>query len=520
MMHCVYSNAIRVQIWLGLGDETLMADAFDLLKKCANPLNDDSDGLKTFKDMGGALEFEQSEEWCARMESLLPDLDTQHKILEAVFGRPWFERLWAAQEVWLGRDHIVLAGVHLSMCYEIICRGAFLVTKGQANITQFSIPGVTKLLHLVEARCQRDQLDLSNFLHFEEWKASEEKDLVYALLAITDITPSVRQYSVIDYNKPVLEVYMDATRGMVEATKVLSILYCETSSVLNYPSWSPNWGPDASPHFWWTSAFNMLFDRKFIIGAHTRPDELRVKGRCFQTVDSVCGVYMDDCLSPEETSHRIMQWYALSQAWYMRSRSKPSRLITSNSSRYRLRNSRKFDELFATIISGGLLFQPRNFSETFDTKVEDLALPYFHNYFFNWAIGISSDLSIDPEIRLLAPTLTDTKTGILARVTSTEYGKEFVQDTTSVEFYRPWLTWATIESSFFHTSDGLLGMGRGDIKAGDQSCALYGGAMPFVLRQDETGDYWRVIGTAFVDPARFNEPAYWETGKEQWFSLI
>lgn len=62
MMGPVYSEAGRVKTWLGLGDEALVADAFDLLNRGANSLEDDSDGRKTFEKIGGALSFEETEE--------------------------------------------------------------------------------------------------------------------------------------------------------------------------------------------------------------------------------------------------------------------------------------------------------------------------------------------------------------------------------------------------------------------------------------------------------------------------
>jgi hypothetical protein len=475
MMNRVYSGATRVKIWLGLGDEASMADAFDLLEKCANPLNDDSNGLETFEKMGGALEFKETREWSARVESLLPDLDTQQKILDVVFEKPWFERLWAAQEVWLGKDHIILAGFRLSMLYEIICRGAFLLYECQGKKSLFLIAGVVRLLRLFEARCRGSKLDLVDFLDFQEWKASEERDRVFALLAISEIPRSVLQYFNVDYNKPVREVYMDAIRGIVGATKVLSILCCDTTILPNSPSWSQYWGPNALQYSRSTTAFTMLTNSKAVVGAHMRPDELRLAGRRFHTVDSVCEVNMNGQLSPQERLLRIMLWYTWSQTRYMRSRTQLARLITTCFSRYKLRDVVKFDDSFATVIIDGVAFHASNSAETLDLRAGNSRLFQFYYQFYNWADKISSDVSIDARIRLMASSLMDTKTDIAARVAHIDYGEYSMQDAVLAEFYVPWLAgayvpWlamATNKSRLFYTRDGLLGMARGDIRAGD-----------------------------------------------------
>jgi hypothetical protein len=79
---------------------------------------------------------------------------------------------------------------------------------------------------------------------------------------------------------------------------------------------------------------------------------------------------------------------------------------------------------------------------------------------------------------------------------------------------------ATSSGTMFFADDGLIGVAKGNIETGDQLFALYGGTIPFILRRDEGGKHWRVMGTAFTDTRRFNDAAYWETGKDEWFSLI
>jgi hypothetical protein len=79
---------------------------------------------------------------------------------------------------------------------------------------------------------------------------------------------------------------------------------------------------------------------------------------------------------------------------------------------------------------------------------------------------------------------------------------------------------ATHEVIFIITDDGVMGVSDGNIDVGDQLYVLYGGTQPFVLRQDNTGNHRRLVGNDFVDPTRFNDSVYRETGNDQWFSLM
>lgn len=83
----------------------------------------------------------------------------------------------------------------------------------------------------------------------------------------------------------------------------------------------------------------------------------------------------------------------------------------------------------------------------------------------------------------------DAKSGVLPLAVSVDIGEIVIQDPDQANEYRRWVIVAMMGGSLFYISDGPLGMAKGDIKAGDQICALYGGRMPFVLRRDETGNY-------------------------------
>lgn len=49
---------------------------------------------------------------------------------------------------------------------------------------------------------------------------------------------------------------------------------------------------------------------------------------------------------------------------------------------------------------------------------------------------------------------------------------------------------------FFVTEEGTMGMATPNTKAGDVVCILFGGRLPFVLRQES--NHWTVVGNAYV----------------------
>lgn len=107
---------------------------------------------------------------------------------------------------------------------------------------------------------------------FGDWKASEERDHVDAFLAITEILHSVQQHFLVDCNKPVHEAFMDATRGVVERTKVLSVPYCIPRE-FEFGVLVPNLGRGRLAICLEHTRVRDFSVSKALVGAHTQPDE-------------------------------------------------------------------------------------------------------------------------------------------------------------------------------------------------------------------------------------------------------
>ncbi|CAG9987748.1 unnamed protein product [Clonostachys byssicola] len=77
------------------------------------------------------------------------------------------------------------------------------------------------------------------------------RDKVYSILAISDISYPDHSGLVIDYNKPVSEVYLGAARAVIEISCSLEILcsanLSEANKLPGLPSWAPNWAVQQDP---------------------------------------------------------------------------------------------------------------------------------------------------------------------------------------------------------------------------------------------------------------------------------
>lgn len=195
----------------------------------------------------------------------------------------------------------------------------------------------------------------------------------------------------------------------------------------------------------------------------------------------------------------------------------------------------EFDNAFAQVISGGVLHGRGSVFHDFN--------PEFQNHFYFYVLLLSyaggafdeagdSDFDPDCEYGLLISAILGSDVGVYARAAHLGFtnaafpnilGGEPVEaslkDQTNM-FTALVVSMGISSSTIFFTDDGLMGLAKSDIEAGDQLCALYGGSIRFILRRDDIGKHWCVVGTAFVDIKTFNNPEYWETGKEEWFSLI
>jgi hypothetical protein len=535
LMDRVYSQAVQVKVWLGLDTDDSILRAFNVLKQCANPLKDDSNGKTTFEAMGSFERFKITPEWDAAMQDLQlslredgkPDASTW---MESTFQKPWFTRLWVVQEVFLAKQLSVVAGAAATIDFDILCRGTFAY--------QFLDPyiwGMNNFARLFEARALGHKLSLDSFHNFEGFKATEQWDYVYALLGIVEIPSDVLDYFTVDYEKAVSEVFADATRGVVEASLNLQILQYSTFNVTQNtgPSWARDWAlSQGGIQYMRSHAYERLNDVSARLKKHERADELILEGRGFGKIVAYqrCSPSYDPSNS-EAVVKRIIFGYT----W--------ARAQANISGTGDIDELVKFDQAYAIIMIGALYVGDKSLAR-WDFDAARWILKSFYKILLLWANRFAEAFEVltnsptyEPGLVYVsetytctynATTLEDDAEWALSMIDK-EHGVIQMEERAGLSVYTIaeddfwWLKLAymvTDGSTFIYTDDGILGVVRGNVEMGDQVCVLYGGTVPFVLRQDDMENHWRLSGTACVDPIRFNESAYWETGKDQFFSLI
>ncbi|KAF2174550.1 HET-domain-containing protein, partial [Zopfia rhizophila CBS 207.26] len=200
----IYSQADQVIFWLGLetlATEVLMDSLKQLQEECIR---------HAYKDCSGSLAMRQYL-WLAvkpilRRQHL--DLETlQRKGTELLLERPWFQRVWILQEVANANAAVVCTG-NRSVPARI-----FALTPWLTGVRPK--PHCQAVLDIMPGRSRKDswwsqKRDLYTLLvKFNGSKASDERDMIYALLGISSDArdnDSLRA----DYTKSTQQVIHDA----------------------------------------------------------------------------------------------------------------------------------------------------------------------------------------------------------------------------------------------------------------------------------------------------------------------
>jgi Heterokaryon incompatibility protein (HET) len=244
----IYSLAERVVVWLGEGNGysdlgfDAMAEYFQVSNavcKAAAPGTDSSDTLAE-----GLAEF-----------LALPNMDNCLFGITALYIRPWWRRMWTAQEIGLAREIEVQYGSR-SITWEKLHLFATTmmlppVQKVLGQYTPHSEIGrktLKLLLAHITTRAQsmentrrqlrKGKLNLSLLIRVTiERFATDPRDKIYGLLGMTNNDPVLQP----DYTLSVAAVYTTATKAMLLQNRDLRVLSFlvdgDVDREQNLPSW-------------------------------------------------------------------------------------------------------------------------------------------------------------------------------------------------------------------------------------------------------------------------------------------
>ena len=265
MMGDIYRQARRVIVWLGEGGPDIglvfaHLSLFEKLEKIP------SYPVKKILQQKLALRIDKIQQLSDEGISELPRVGLfvqvpQDRVLQDVFSRTWFKRMWTLQEVILARECMVQCG-SATLPWDILCGldGYFMSAGKETRVdgpAQIHRELDRRLSHARGQSYNADQdVRISSLLRSTQGKeVTDPRDRIYALYGIfnsfgVNLPPP-------DYSKDIVQVFRETTVKAIAEDKSLTVLYHArgASQKLDLPSWVPDWN-DSSPPW---SPMNFFF---------------------------------------------------------------------------------------------------------------------------------------------------------------------------------------------------------------------------------------------------------------------
>ena len=252
LMGEIYWRACNTVIWLGpAGEGDDDSDyALSLLQTAAHVVSVDWDtgmmrpsAMAMQEARAGNLAITR---W-ANKDALLPFLAArQQRALSGLFGRPWFERLWVRQEVFLSRSKSIICG-GLQLEWESFRAGVFCFYRRPylAVTDEFDAEFLFKRTRVYElCRGQRQWMVYGTLRHqLRDLRWKDPRDAIYAVKHLLGPAHRALEFTP-DYARPAGDVFGDvATRLATECRDISFLASCEleSSSLACLPTWVPDW---------------------------------------------------------------------------------------------------------------------------------------------------------------------------------------------------------------------------------------------------------------------------------------
>ncbi|KAM5341812.1 hypothetical protein ACJ41O_014843 [Fusarium nematophilum] len=531
LMSLVYRNASRVLAWLGPKDEDA-ANAYKIFQS--------NDLIARFRAEAKTLAEDVVEEDDPRAKDFLRrreafDDSLDYHGLKAFFKkRPWFRRVWIAQEIGLSREALLLCG-DLSipwkevvrtlqdlgnprriddlteMQYMFISKQAWTTYSVFESQRRGNVP-VISAEEDTELRRKMDFVDVMECAWYRE--ATDEKDYIYAFLGHP--TATVRGKLIIEPETGKSVKYQDVygrfVANAIRATSSLRILshvshnLYDTFPPKSIPTWAPRWneGNDVSglgrlSSSWYRASGNVPpeFDAS--------PKMLSLSGiqfdkAMFMSKARTGFTYSLELIEPGDLEDDVFEgsWqyarlHPLSMlSWFSPYGSKDKQL-----------------DAFALTLTAGSL------GDDINSPGQESDMGQFRRDFWQYrALAFSASQGSDPEHR--------EDLGWTRRVEGLNLGRD--EDIIAEKLAKlaeggdyDRFTWKANQRChsrrFFVTRKGYFGIGPECMEHGDVIAVLFGGRVPYVLREMGEGTYY-FIGECYVHGIMDGEVVdKWRRGK-------
>jgi hypothetical protein len=454
MMRDIYRRCSSCIIWLGeLGDipNESAADVFSFIKEIAAVSTTPYVRLPTlFRD------------------NLAGEAARIAFAAFAMYGNPWWSRIWTVQEaiiplqavfIWghllISRDDVLATSRHLrSELLHAHFPESFRTKRRQHHeLLRRMLYPVHGFIH---SSTNDGPLDL--LMRWRHRDATDSRDKVYALMGLLpdNVLPSARTY---DYDAPAATLFANVTFDLIQEEGGLRpfIGSCELPhQTANLPSWAIDFAAcnrlgQRQLHWWGHSHRYRQFcasgskilqasldhDGKVLCLTGSFLDEVEVVGRIYHVPDG-------QPIMPRKVYSTIMDWDNICQDWRVFHGVSPLTYPSNESWR------ESWDAAFARTIVGDLVME-------------------------EYPIERTTYADLDHR-RALQDAL---------------YSEQSHTCLTSVRGMVP-------NQAFFVTKNGWMGIGPKSTREGDEIWTLHGGQVPFILRGAEGLDRKTLVGDAYV----------------------
>ena len=261
-MRDIYRGAELVVVWIGEESAT-STRAIDFIRLMGNENPDPSVGAekktcypRAHIQYGWPILFPNYWYWSYAGWSSNEDWET----LDELVARPWWSRTWVVQEVWSARKVILQCGaaiIRWRTIQEALNYSEAWDDMGQTLLESGNTARLEKwktlkrrwglALHIAHERV--NGRGLSDVL-WNTWDrdAADPRDKVFAALEL--IADETRPHMHADYTKPMVEVYKEAARNIIDLEDHMDILLAANglSRTDGLPSWVPDWRQEANDH--------------------------------------------------------------------------------------------------------------------------------------------------------------------------------------------------------------------------------------------------------------------------------
>ncbi|KAK1461604.1 heterokaryon incompatibility protein [Colletotrichum melonis] len=491
LMRDIYSRAERVVVWLGLDNEGRAPRATSLIETIHQACEDhalakniDLVTMAHFTPATQALEglagISIENVAAAGMRLSKPELKAEDwETLGWLLSRPWFTRVWCVQEIVLARSSRVYVGSVSLDWVKLGVTAAWLSEQHLAN--DYDVPAEIENMPFDNAHAMFDTSDIpeSTFLEiliaFRDHHATNLRDKVYGLLGLMrpkdlELFPSV------DYRKSVAEVYADVVITAVTDSKTLASL-CYVQHGVEYkqtdvPSWVPRWDVsgdvssilDSRSLTAWKEGdkhglpeltdFNPSSDGKLAV-AGVRFDTIAWITRALDVQD-----FKERSTGSEVSPHPMLDlWHlASSNMSYPQSQSEDSLMAVL---------------MMALTLTAGVTVGYERVEELESSDDRE----QFHADYLKYVHSLLEVSGLE---------------------SSTFEPLNIALSDGNASRFRVAASRACDQRCVFETAKGFYGLAPACAREGDVVVMLYGGPIPFVLREVNNG--WWLLGDCFIDP--------------------